>query len=111
MNNNELYTDAEEYVKTMENASKARNLMVYRCVNVRDLGISPDTDQLIHDSFHEVRMCWSQHTIQKVVDKEIVERHAYTLKMNKLDQNLLKAYLNRVSEKVAKHKQRKRELK
>lgn len=71
MNKNELYMDAEVYVKTLESASKARNIMTYRRVNVRDLGISPDTDQLIHDSFHGVRMCWTQHTIQKVVDKEI----------------------------------------
>ncbi|XP_057823115.2 AAA-ATPase At3g50940-like [Cryptomeria japonica] len=110
-NMNELYTDAEEYVKTLESAAEARNLTVYRGVNARQLGISPDTDQLIHDSFRGVRMCWTQHTIQKMVDKETVERHAYTLKMNKLDQNLLKACLNHVSEKVADHKLGKRELK
>ncbi|GLJ26110.1 hypothetical protein SUGI_0500690 [Cryptomeria japonica] len=108
---NELYTDAEEYVKTLESASEARNLKAYRGINLRELGISPDTEQLIHDSFRGVRMCWTQHTIQKMVDKETVERQAYTLKMNKLDQNLLKAYLNHVSEKAAEHKLGKRELK
>ncbi|GLJ26066.1 hypothetical protein SUGI_0500080 [Cryptomeria japonica] len=110
-NMNELYTDAEEYVKTLESAAEARNLTAYRGVNARELGISPDTDQLIHESFRGVRMCWTQHTIQKMVDKETVERHAYTLKMNKLDQTLLKAYLNHVSEKAAEHKLGKRELK
>ncbi|GLJ26065.1 hypothetical protein SUGI_0500070 [Cryptomeria japonica] len=95
-NMKELYTDAEEYVKTLESAAEARNLTAYLGVNTRD--------QLIHDSFRGVRMCWTQHTIQKMVDRETVERHAYTLKMNKLDQNLLKAYLNHVSEKTAEHK-------
>ncbi|GLJ26077.1 hypothetical protein SUGI_0500210 [Cryptomeria japonica] len=100
-NMNELYTDAEEYVKTLESAAEARNLTAYRGVNARQLGISPDTDQLIHDSFPGVRIFWTQHTIQKMVDKlETVERHTYTLRMNKLDQNLLKAYLNHVSEKT-----------
>ncbi|GLJ26120.1 hypothetical protein SUGI_0500810 [Cryptomeria japonica] len=46
-----------------------------------------------------------------MVDKEAVERHAYTLKMNKLDQSLLNPYLNHVSEKAAEHKLGKRELK
>ncbi|GLJ26098.1 hypothetical protein SUGI_0500540 [Cryptomeria japonica] len=110
-NMNELYTDAEGYVKTLESASEARNLTAYRGINARELGISPDTEQLIHDSFRGVRMCWTQHTIQKMVDKETVEIQAYTLKMNKLDQNLLKAYSNHVSEKAAEHKLGKRELK
>ncbi|GLJ26073.1 hypothetical protein SUGI_0500170 [Cryptomeria japonica] len=56
-NMNELYRDAEEYVKTLESAAEARNQTAYLGVNTRELGISPETDQLIHDSFRGVRMC------------------------------------------------------
>uniref|UniRef100_A0A0D6R5A9 AAA+ ATPase domain-containing protein n=1 Tax=Araucaria cunninghamii TaxID=56994 RepID=A0A0D6R5A9_ARACU len=106
VNSNELYEIVERYLEGLDGPVHSRRLTAFCAMNSSNLGFSPSADEVIEDSFQEVKVWWT-YTVQVQqpnphIDMIPTDKRGFDLKVARgfADKAFLSSYFNHIRQRA-----------